>query len=177
MPEAMREKSGQVDDVAASLFDEYAKDLHRYVRNNVSSLADVDDVFQTVFERLVKVKRMDRVQEPHKYLFGIASHVIREFWFKQRRGSMVRIDSRAVEKADESLEHAEDDAADRLNLHRQLEDALAALSDNQRRVLLAVKRDGMSHEEAAAATGISVHMVRKLLVEAKARMMEMTWDR
>src|SRR5689334_10826307 len=60
-----------------------------------------------------------------------------------------------------------DDAAERLNLRHQLDKALAALPENQRKVLLACKRDGMSYEEASRATGISLHMVPKYLVQAK----------
>ena len=162
---------------AASVFREYADDLHAFLRRRLRSGENTDDVFQTIFERLIKVQKTDLVRQPHAYLFGIAFHVLREFWIREKRDQFVSFDSPAIDRADASIEHAQrDDAAEQLSLRCQLDQALAALPENHRKVLLACKRDGMSYEEAARATGISLHMVPKYLVQAKARMMAMTWD-
>jgi RNA polymerase sigma-70 factor (ECF subfamily) len=173
----MPDKKPVDDSFAASLFQEYAADLHAFLLKRIGSRENADDVFQTVFERVMKIQRTELVQQPHSYLFGIAFHVVREFWIREKRDSVLSFDSAALERADKSLEHANlDDAAHRLNLRRQLERALTALPENQRKVLLACKRDGMSYEEASRATGISLPMVPKYLVQAKARLMAMSWD-
>jgi len=54
---------------------------------------------------------------------------------------------------------------------------LGQLSAGHRAVLLCVKRDGMSYQEAAQATGFSVHTVEKYLFDALARLRTLGWDR
>jgi RNA polymerase sigma-70 factor (ECF subfamily) len=177
MPEPTRDRERPSDSFATSLFREYAADLHAFLLKRLGSRENADDIFQTVFERVIRIRKADLVRQPHAYLFGIAFHVVREFWIREKRDAVMSFDSGAVEQAGQTLEHARaDDAAEQLSLRRQLEKALAALPENHRKVLLACKRDGMSYEEASRATGISLHMVPKYLVEAKARMMAMTWD-
>ncbi len=176
-PELMQDRRRPGNSFTTSLFREYAEDLHSFLLKRLGSRENADDVFQTVFERVMKVRKADLVRQPHAYLFGIAFHVVREFWIREKRDAVMSFDSAAIEKAGKSLEHANsDDAAERLNLRRQLDRALAALPENHRKVLLACKRDGMSYEEASRATGISLHMVPKYLVQAKARLMMMSWD-
>jgi RNA polymerase sigma-70 factor (ECF subfamily) len=177
MPKPMRDP-GKEESFAASLFNEYAEMLHRFLRRRMGSTEDADDVFQTIFERLSRMPKAERVQKPQAFLFGIAFHVVREHRMKSNRWEPVlSFDSDAAQAASEKIENAQDDEAERLIVQEQLERALARLPGNHRRVLLAVRRDGMSHEEAAAATGISVRLVRKYLVEAKLKLMEMSWDR
>lgn len=179
MTEPVSRKSVTRQAFATDLFRLYADELHSFLRRRIHSPHNVDDVLQTVFERVVKVPDTELIRHPHDYLFGIAFHVIREYWIREKRLSeVVEFNSEAVEGADRSLESAHDDrSAERLNLRKQIEVAFASLPENHRRVMLAIKRDGMSYEEASAATGISLFMVRKLMVEAKVRMMAMTWDR
>jgi len=180
MPDPMRDKGSlpYKTSFSESVFRDYAEGLHVFLRKRMASREDADDVFQTIFERLAKVKKTELVDRPRAYLFGIAFHVVREFYLQEKRHSVVSFDSQAIEKADASLQYAQDDdVARRQSLVEQLERNLAALPDKQRRVLLAVKRDGLTYEEASRVTGISLHMVRKLIVQAKARMLEMTWDR
>jgi RNA polymerase sigma factor (sigma-70 family) len=164
--------------LASALFQQYAKELHRFLCRRVGHRQNVDDVFQTVFERVMKVPDTDLVNHPHDYLFGIAFHVVREHWIREkRRKRFVEFDSEEVERIGASLEHAQEDAsAERLNLRKQIESAFASLPENHRRVMLAIKRDGMSYEEASAATGISLFMVRKLMIDAKVKLMARAWD-
>jgi RNA polymerase sigma factor (sigma-70 family) len=178
----MTEPGGQKGDArqafATALFQQYADELHSFLCRRIRSRQSVDDVLQTVFERVVRVPNVELVNHPHDYLFGIAFHVVREYWIREKRlQSVVEFDSEAVERADRSLENAHDDqTAERLNLRKQIETAFASLPENHRRVMLAIKRDGMSYEEASEATGISLFMVRKLMVDAKVRMMARVWD-
>ncbi|MEJ1960798.1 MAG: sigma-70 family RNA polymerase sigma factor [Gammaproteobacteria bacterium] len=120
---------------------------------------------------------MDYVRKPLSYLFGIAFHVISEQHIKEK-GRVVTYDSDAVDRLSDSEHYsAPDEFVDRLNLQRQLEKAFAQLPEHYQTVLLLCKRDGMSYEEAAAASGLSVHTVEKYLVRARARMLAIVWDR
>ena len=133
---------------------------------------------QEVFVRLSRVNRSDYVRKPLSYLFGIAFHVISELRIREEQDSVVSYDSEAIERLSDSAQHSTpDEFVDRLNLQRQLEKAFAQLPPHYQSVLLLCKRDGMSYEEAAAATGLSVHTVEKYLVRARAQLLALTWDR
>jgi RNA polymerase sigma-70 factor (ECF subfamily) len=128
--------------------------------------------------RLSRVEKVDYVRKPLSYLFGIAFHVIRELRIKEQQDRVVSYDSEAIDRLSDSAQHAEaDEFVDRLNLQRQLEKAFEQLPEHYKTVLLLCKRDGMSYEEAAAASGLSVHTVEKYLIRARARMLALTWDR
>jgi RNA polymerase sigma factor (sigma-70 family) len=133
-------------------------------------------VVQEVFARLVRVKQPEMVKKPNSYLYGIAFHVIREMGLREEQAP-VTYDSTVAEQAGErSSEDVASDLADRLNIQSQLERALAELSDVQRAVVLMCKRDGMTYEEVSQKTGISVHMVEKYLIAAKAKILAMAWE-
>lgn len=162
--------------LAADVFRHYAADLHRYLRKRLRNPQQADDVVQEVFSRLVRVNRPDLVRKPHSYLFGIAFHVIREPRLQEDQ-DVVTYDSAAVESAAEHPQTVtRDELSDQLNVQAQVRRALAALPAVHRALVLMCKRDGMTYEEAAQATGISVHMVEKYLIQARAKLLGMMWD-
>jgi len=164
---------------ASAAYAEYSAELHRYLMRRIARPEDADDLAQEVFLRLMRVERPERVRKPVAYLFSVAAHLIREF--KLRAGKEqehVIYDSEAVERAGDMLTSGPtDELAHGLNLQRQLGRGLMRLPPTHRTVLLLVKRDGLSHEEAAKAAGLSVHTVERYVVEATARMARMAWDR
>ncbi len=162
--------------LAGHAFRHYAADLHRFLRKRLPDPQQADDVAQEVFSRLVRVQQPELVKKPLSYLFGIAFHVIREIRLREERDP-VDYDSEVVDNAAEHpREPPADELADRLNVQTQLERAIAALPEVHRALVLMCKRDGMTYEEASAATGISVHMVEKHLIQARARLLGMMWD-
>jgi RNA polymerase sigma factor (sigma-70 family) len=165
--------------LAGAAFSEYSSELHRYLARRIARPEDADDLAQEVFLRLMRVEKPERVRKPVAYLFSVASHLIREFKLRSgREHEHLTYDSEAVEQAGETLSGgSNDEPAHRLNLERQLARGLMRLPPTHRTVLLLVKRDGMSHEEAAKAAGLSVHTVERYVIEATARMARMAWDR
>jgi len=162
--------------LAADVFRHYAADLHRYLRRRLRDPQLADDVVQEVFSRLIRVHQPELVKKPHSYLFGIAFHVIREMRLQEEQEA-VSYDSLAVENAAEHPAHvARDELSDCLNIQAQVERALAELPDIHRALVLMCKRDGMTYEEAAVATGISVHMVEKHLIQARVKLLAVMWD-
>jgi RNA polymerase sigma-19 factor, ECF subfamily len=134
---------------------------------------------QEVFARLMRVENAELIRKPASYLFGIATNVVREFRIRAEHDlQRITFDSEVVDLAAEHpAEPRRDDMADQLNLRRQLERGLAELPRTHRVVLLLVTRDGLSHVEAARATGLSIHTVEKYVTEARARLKLMHWDR
>jgi len=151
---------------------------HGFLRRRMGSPDSVEDVFQTVFERLCKVRRADLVRKPAEYLFSVAINVMREWRLRDERDAQhIAFDTPALEEVGQHVDRAIADDSEALNLHRQLETALASLPEIQRRVLLALKRDGMTYGEASRALGISAAMVEKHFIEAKSHMLRRAWDR
>lgn len=178
MAEPTLEAASSGPQLASSIFRSYKAELHRWLTRRLKNPDAADDVAQEVFVRLSRVEKIAFVRKPLAYVFGIAFHVISELQIKEEQDRFVSYDSEAVDRLGESPEHAaSDEFVERLNLQRQLEKAFAELPPHYQTVLLLCKRDGLSYEEAAAASGLSVHTVEKYLVRARARMMEMAWDR
>jgi RNA polymerase sigma factor (sigma-70 family) len=162
---------------AASVFGRYAALLHRFLVRRLKDPESADDVAQEVFSRLARLKQSDFVRKPQSYLFGIAFHVVREFHARVEH-ERVTYDSEVLEQlAEHPAEIERDELEARMNLRQQLEQALAQLPEAHRTVLLLCKRDGMTYEEAAKVSGLSVHTVEKYLVQARAKMIALSWDR
>jgi RNA polymerase sigma factor (sigma-70 family) len=162
--------------LAADVFRHYATDLHRFLRRRLRDPQQADDVVQEVFSRLIRVSRPELIKKPHSYLFGIAFHVIREVRLQEEH-TVVSYDSSAAEEAAQRpADPGRDELSERLNVQAQVRRALADLPAIHRALVLLCKRDGMTYEEAAAATGISVHMVEKHLIAARVKLLGMMWD-
>ena len=156
-------------------FGRYGIELHRFLLRRLRRAEDADDLAQEVYMRLLRRNRDEPVLNPRAYVYRIAAHVVAEFRTRSEHGQdTVVFDSEAVERA-EAWEP--DVLAERLSMQRQLERALAELPPTHQAVFLLHKRDGHSHEEIAAKLKLSPHTVEKYLIQAKARMRTMKWDR
>jgi RNA polymerase sigma-70 factor (ECF subfamily) len=163
--------------LAALAFRKYAPELHRYVERRMRRPEVAQDLTQDIFERFLQVEDTEAVHNPQAYLFGIASHVVREALFREDK-SLVAFDSEAAEDAGRQLDNAlPDDAAERLSLQQDLKRALAELPPVHRVVLLLVKRDGLSCDEAARRTQLNVNTVRTYIFEARAKVKMILKDR
>jgi RNA polymerase sigma factor (sigma-70 family) len=163
--------------LAALAFRKYAPQLHRYIERRMRRPDLARDLTQDIFERFLQVEDTEAVRNPQAYLFGIASHVVREALFREDQ-SLVTFDSDAVEEAGSRLHHAlPDDVGERLALQQDLKRALAGLPAMHRTVLLLVKRDGFSYEEAARRTRLNANTVRTYVFEARAKVKLILKDR
>ncbi len=163
---------------AGQTFRKYGAELHRYLVRRLRRPQDADDLAQEVFLRLLRLKDTDFVQKPQSYLYGIASHVVHEFRMRaEQEHERMTFDSEMLETAAERRSQLQlDDPGERLDVQRRLDRALEHLPAMHRVVLLLLKRDGMSYEEAAKATQLSVHTVEKYLFQAKAMIKAGQWD-
>jgi RNA polymerase sigma-70 factor (ECF subfamily) len=167
--------SGLRTRIVVSAFAAHAAELRRYLFHRVANRQDADDLAQEVYARLLRVKDCESISHPLAYLLGIAAHVVREFRQRNQR-QCVTFDSEMAESFSEFAAGSPLTGAvtasgtEQLELQNWLDRSLAQLPPTHRQVLLLVKRDGLSYEEAAAASGLSVHTIEKYLVEARARM-------
>jgi len=160
--------------LASSVFQEHSRELQRFLLRRVGNRHDADDLSQEVFARLLRIEKVELIRDPLAYLLGIAAHVVHEFLSRKQQQCVV-YSSEVADFACDSLDAVRDLATttDQLDLQNWLLDAMTHLSPTHQAVLLLVKRDGLSYEEAAAATGLSIHTIEKYLVEARARLRRM----
>lgn len=137
--------------------DEYRPQLHRYLRSKLGNEADVEDIAQESFLRLLRVDMPELIRQPQNYLFRIASNIVHDFYLK-RSNSPDFIDyDMAMETGDNnSLEDELDRRAD----IRKLETMIEKLPPKQKAAFLLKKRDGLRHEEIAERLDISVYSSR-----------------
>lgn len=135
------------------------RSLFQFLKGRVRSSADVHDLAQETYLRLLRARDLSEVRNPLAYLLQVAGHVALEWGNSQRRStSMAGLDEQGL--IDEQLPELELDAQ---QTQERLEHALAALSPMTRAVLLLRLRDERSHAEIAREMGISVRQVRRHL--------------
>jgi RNA polymerase sigma-70 factor (ECF subfamily) len=119
------------------------------------------------------------VRKPQAYLYGVASNVVREHRMKtELERERITYDSEVMlEEAEHSQELQASDLADHLDISRQLEHALAQLPPMHRAIIVLLKRDGLTYEEVAQATGLSWWTVEKYYHQAKVQLKTMSWER
>jgi RNA polymerase sigma-70 factor (ECF subfamily) len=166
MPELMRRVAKRT-----GRFETHAPDLYRYLLRLLRHPQNAEDIAQEVYLRLSRIPDPELARDPRAYLFGVAFHVLREFRMRERR-EPVTFDSEAATSALDSgsVESTQDELAERLAVRERLERALAELPPRERAILLLVKRDGLSYEEAAREARVSVHQVERYLISARAKL-------
>jgi RNA polymerase sigma factor (sigma-70 family) len=149
----------------ADLAAKHGTRLRRFLAARLRNAADVGDLAQEIFLRLLRVERHDLIRRPEAYLFTIASHVLHQHTLNLA-GAPEALD--AIDSGDPQLVIDSDPAA-HLHLERRLEAldrALARLSPKTRAAFVLHRRDGCTVDEIAAKLGISRSSVKKHLAKA-----------
>jgi RNA polymerase sigma factor (sigma-70 family) len=159
--------------LAVAAFREYLPDLHAYLVRRLRGGLDAPDLTMEIYERILRNRRPDEIENPRAYVFRIASNVARE-----ARGlaaeSIVTYDSDRASDAGRHLA-APDNVLERVDAEQdlfELERAIRELPEMHQAVVLLALRDGMSHKEVAKRTGLSVGSVTVYVCEARARLRE-----
>lgn len=149
--------------------------LTQYFRRRVRDAAEVDDLVQEVFLRLVVRGEGEAVDHVQGYIFQTAASVLAD---RRRR--------RIVRHADDHLpfdpeEHGEADFdAEHLLLERErlrsAAVALLALPERTRAIFLLRRLDGFQYAEIATRLGISVSAVEKHMLRAAQHLLANTRD-
>lgn len=140
--------------------------MRRFIRYRYRYDADVDDLVQEVFLRMLRVPNADEIRDPTGYLLQVASNAVRE---------RVRRDlppSRAEPWDDGIGERVADEAPtleevlDAFNRSQRLEVVLEELSPKCQATVVLKYVSGLSYEEIGARLAISPSMVKKYLRQA-----------
>lgn len=147
----------------------HGQQLRRFLLARVRNTADVPDIMQDIYLRMLRVSHADTIRSPEAYLFTVAQNVLQEYSLRQAKvGPQLEVANTLV------VLPAEPEADPVLQLAAQqcledLQNALDDFSPKMRATFLFYRRDGLSIEEIATRLGISRPMVKKHLVKALLR--------
>jgi len=141
--------------------------LRRFLRPRVRNSADIPDIIQEVFLRLLRVPNHETIRTPEAYIFTVAHHVAQQHSLKSTTHTSsaqlgdILSEVRAV--SDPALEVVAQQCVELLDR------ALLQLSPKAQATFLLHRRDGKSIEEISAELGISRPMAKKYLVKTLVR--------
>ena len=140
--------------------------LQQFLRRRVRNAADIPDIIQEVFLRLLRVPSHETIRVPERYVLTIARHVAQQHKLQSAptEGS-VDLDEalselRSASAVDPLLEVSAQQSLE------ELDEALHQMPSKVQATFLLYRRDGMSMDEIGARLGISRHMAKKYLVKA-----------
>lgn len=120
-------------------------------------VADLDDIAQEVFLRLLRYRTSEVVSQPQAYLFKIASNVAAEWAIRARH----RFDHQShwldSLVAEERVEESLDSAAAQQEIRR----AIGTLTPRERRIIKLYFEEGLTHAQIAERLGVTLRVVRR----------------
>jgi RNA polymerase sigma-70 factor (ECF subfamily) len=147
----------------AAVEHEHGRALRRFLSARLrNASADVSDVFQEIFLRLLRIKDHESIRNPQAYLYTIASHVLQQHAVKRSADPITGFESEIA--GDLALDPAEE-----AELQQTMDDfgrALERLSPRAYATLVMYRCEGMTLEEIGRSLGVSRPMARKYLLRA-----------
>jgi RNA polymerase sigma factor (sigma-70 family) len=153
-------------ELVTGLVASHGTQLRRFVFARVRNFADVPELVQEVYLRMLRIPNIDSIRSPEAYLFTVAQHVVQQHTMRQSSAPP------AVELAQLLNEPAgshESDPALALEAQQcleRLQRALEELSPKARATFMLHRRDGLSFKEIAIRLETSQPMVKKYLRKA-----------
>ena len=152
------EKKSQKNNIE-SVFTEYSPRLLGYIRSQVSSHEDAEDILQDVFYQLARTSDDDlsEIERVSSWLYKVARNSILNFWRKKKEVPMDTEDA-VCEDIAQTLFCGRQDAPDTVLLRKlvwqELDLALSELPPEQCEVFCLTVFDGMAIKEISSATGV-----------------------
>lgn len=144
-------------------FNQWRSPLRKFlIRRNARSRADVDDISQEVFLRLLRYNQGELVQHPQAYLFKMASNVAAE-WSIAARARRPH-DSKWL--SDLHGGDLPEDIAARAKAEEEMERAINTLPPRQREVLKLQFYEGLGYAEIAERLGTTPRAVKRNVIKS-----------
>jgi RNA polymerase sigma factor (sigma-70 family) len=157
---------GDAKDFVAGLARAHGDDLRRFVASRVKNVADVPDVIQDVFLRMLRIPNREAIRSPEAYLFTVALHVAQQHALRE---SAAPLSVEVTELLGQLQAAADTDPALQLHAEQCLEEfvrALERLSPKVRATFILHRQYGYTLEQISQTLGISFPMAKKYLVKA-----------
>lgn len=153
---------GLVTDLAAS----HGTQLRRFVFARARNLADVPDIMQEVYLRMLRIPNVDSVRSPEAYLFTVAQHVVQQHTMRASAAPPQADVKQLLNEPASTLDADPALAMEAQQCLERLQRALDELSPKARATFMLHRRDAFSIDEIASCLGISRPMVKKYLMKA-----------
>ncbi|HWW28929.1 MAG TPA: RNA polymerase sigma factor [Steroidobacteraceae bacterium] len=150
----------------ANIAARYGPRLRRFLSVRLRNAADVPDLAQEVFLRLLRVEGCESIRSPEAYLFTIASHVIHQHAVR-RASEPISVD--IAEVFSELRTTSSDDPPDQVAQAQRLEELERVLAHLPSRVATALvlhRIQGYSVQEVGDELGVSRETAKKYLARA-----------
>ncbi|MCO5985271.1 RNA polymerase sigma factor [Actinoallomurus spadix] len=152
------------------VFDAHFAEIHRYAAKRLGPDAASDVAAQTFLEAFRQRRRYDPARgSVRTWLYGIATKVVGRHQRAETRALRARARLGPGRDAEGHADRT-DERVSAEGLRGELAGAIAALPRGQRDVLLLVALADLSHEEVAAALGISYGTVGSRLSRARTKL-------
>ncbi|HEX9706088.1 MAG TPA: RNA polymerase sigma factor [Steroidobacteraceae bacterium] len=150
------------------LFARHRGALQTFFYRRIRTKADAADLAQEVYVRMLRVSDADAIRNPERYLFTVASNLVKEHAVLDRRQeASVDVDDASVQMQLGELPGFDNELDTDLRV-RRLRTVLRQLPPKCRAAVVLQYRYGLSYQEIAHRIGVSPHMVKKYLAQALA---------
>jgi len=143
--------------------------LNRFLLTRVRNAADVPDIAQEVYLRMLRVTA-ESIHNPEAYLFTVALHVVQQHSLRQSLMPLGEALAEMDHPPEAVAEHDPLQSAATDQFAESLERALDQLPPKARAAFILHRRDGKTPEEIAECLGISRAMVKKYILKALVRL-------
>jgi len=145
----------------------YGAGLRRFLAIRLRhAAADLPDIFQEIFTRLLRMSNHETIRNPQAYLYTVASHVLHQYSLKRARGPETMDPLELVAQVPSDTVP---DPADEVDLQQQIAElgrALEKFSPRAYATLVMYRCEGMTLAEIGRRLGVSGPMARKYLMRA-----------
>jgi len=149
----------------ANMAARYGQRLRRFLSARLRNSADVPDLAQEVFLRLLRVEHHEAIRSPEAYLFTVASHVLHQHTLRQA-SLPVTVD--VTEMLSDLQLTSNDDPTAYVETQQRIRDLQCALAQLPPRVsttLLLHRFAGFSIEEIGDQLGVARRTAKKYLAQ------------
>lgn len=161
--------SASRNDRLATWFEVWRASMCRWVASRSSvQAADLDDVAQEVFVRLLRYSDDALIEHPQSYLFRIATNVVNE-WRERCRNSLPHDDTWLADLPVE-CDNEPESAVENTLVSAQVRSAVARLPSRQREVLLLHIKDDLTYKQIAKHLKLTPRVVRRDIARAYAQL-------
>jgi RNA polymerase sigma factor (sigma-70 family) len=139
--------------------------LRRYLAVRMrNAAADVQDLVQEVFLRLLRLDDHEAIRNSQAYLYTVASHVLHQHALRRAAGEMAAVTDFALE-----IGRSDSDPALQLELEQEFEqlgERLQQISPKAYATFMLHRCHGLSLQEVSEKIGASYSMTKKYLARA-----------
>jgi RNA polymerase sigma-70 factor, ECF subfamily len=146
----------------AAFYERSARPLWAYLARVSANPALADDLLQESFVRFLCADHpTDGEVSARRYLFRIATNLLRDYWRRPRAASLEEIPEEMFRTRDHSSE---------CDSKAMLGPALKTMKPRERQLLWLAYAEGYSHREIAEITGLATASIKLLLFRARRKL-------